>query len=240
MRRDNNTFMATLFFAALQLCACDGNKVPDAACSKHEDCKESERCWKSQCVDVGKSKSQSEAEQIAQQEKQRQEQEQKREAELAAKAQAQAEAEAALQKMLSWDYWKRDLDMGGTVATARVLSQNEVSFDFPYQGVQRGELMLREHSEYGKDVILSVDRGQFLCGFRGCRVEVRFDDGESFKVRASQAADHSTEMIFLSNYSKLKKLISKSTTMRVKADFYQEGSRVFEFNVSGFDPDKMK
>src|SRR5947209_6532585 len=46
---------------------------------------------------------------------------------------------------------------------ATIKSENTVTFNFPYQGSQRGTLMLRDHPTYRRDVIFSIERGQLLC-----------------------------------------------------------------------------
>lgn len=90
---------------------------------------------------------------------------------------------------LRWTYGESPDKMGrGTIRTATVSSINEVQFGFPYQGSQRGTLQLRIHPKYGKDAILSVSRGQFLCGLEGCSVTVRFDEGTPQSYRVSEPA----------------------------------------------------
>lgn len=77
-------------------------------------------------------------------------------------------------------------------------SENVVEFGFPYRGVQHATLTLRTHPKYGKDVIVSIERGQILCpSYDGCSVSVRFDDGKVQKFRASPSGDRSTISISL-------------------------------------------
>src|SRR5688572_17001139 len=80
---------------------------------------------------------------------------------------------------LAWTTSTHSDQMGsGDVRIANVQSSNSVEFAFPYTGRQYGRLQLRVHPKYGKDVILSVERGQFLC-MLGCNVSVRFDEGKA-------------------------------------------------------------
>jgi hypothetical protein len=76
-------------------------------------------------------------------------------------------------------------------------SVNTLSFGFPYQGEQHGVLMLRR-SQAGNEVIIAIEKGQFLCYVTDCNVNVRFDDGPPRRVSASGPADHSTTTLFLS------------------------------------------
>ena len=135
---------------------------------------------------------------------------------------------------LRWAYSESSEPMGrGVIKTATVSSVNEIEFDFPYRGSQRATLQLRVHPKYGKDVILSVERGQFLCRIDGCSVSVRFDQGKAQTFGALEPADHSSEYLFLSGYDRFLAGTLKSSRVYIEAQFFQQGSRVFEFNVAG-------
>jgi hypothetical protein len=141
-----------------------------------------------------------------------------------------------------WSYHQSDDEMGnGTTYVARVSSSNTVNFGFPYSGDQHAELQLRTHPRYGKDVIFSIEKGQFLCNsFEDCIVLVRFDDGKATSFSAAGAADNSTETIFIRNYSRFVEKMQNSKRVRISANIYQEGAPVFEFDVSEFDQKKYK
>jgi hypothetical protein len=146
-----------------------------------------------------------------------------------------AEQEAHLQSMgLRWNYQEVPDKMGrGTVKWAMIKSLNEVEFDFPYREPQRAELELRKHPKYGNDVILNIERGQFLCPYDGCAVSVRFDQGKPQTFSAAEPEDNSTTTLFVSNYDRFVKNIRKSHKVYIEAKFYQEGNRVFEFETAG-------
>ena len=138
------------------------------------------------------------------------------------------------------DQWSYDADadpMGkGSMHTAIVRSSNTFEFGFPYAGPQHATLTLRTHPRYGKDVILSLERGQFLCSsYEGCSVLVRFDDAAPQEFSAGGPADNSTEVLFIRNYSRFISQMQKAKRVRISASVYQEGNPVFEFDVSGFD-----
>ncbi len=141
-----------------------------------------------------------------------------------------------------WSYSQDADPMGkGTTYFAQVLSSNTVTFDFPYGGPQHGTLMLRTHPRHGKDVILAIERGQFLCrSYEDCNILVRFDDQAASSYSAVGAADNSTENIFIRNYPRFVASMLKAKRVRISAEIYQEGSPVFEFDVSGFDESKYK
>ncbi len=146
---------------------------------------------------------------------------------------AAAEQKELLKKAqgLSWNYLEFQDKMGrGTIKTAYISSINTVNFEFPYQGTQRATLRLRVHPKHGKDVILSIEKGQFLCDFNGCTVTVRFDEGKPQNFRTGRSADNDTTTVFISNYASFYSSAKKSKKIYIEATFYQQGTRVFEFD----------
>jgi hypothetical protein len=140
-----------------------------------------------------------------------------------------------------WNYDVEADPMGGTTSLAYIESANTVEFKFPYAGPQHAKLMLRSHPRYGKDVILKIERGQFLCpSYEDCTALVRFDDGPAQTFTAAGSADNSTETVFLRNYSRFLASMMKAKRVRISCRVYQEGSPVFEFDVSGFEIGRYK
>lgn len=141
-----------------------------------------------------------------------------------------------------WSYSQDEDPMGkGSTQFAQVTSSNVVLFDSPYGGPQHGALTLRTHPRHGKDVILSIERGQFLCrSYEDCNVLVRFDDQKAATYSGVGAADNSTETIFIRNYPRFVASMLKANRVRISAEIYQEGAPVFEFDVTGFDEAKYK
>lgn len=134
----------------------------------------------------------------------------------------------------NWSYGDSLDKMGrGKIRWASASSINTVSFDFPYSGPQHGTLDLRIHPQYGKDVILRIERGQFLTGIDGCKVLVRFDEGKPQNFWGNGPSDHSTTSLFISDYSRFVSALKKAKRIIIQAPFYQEGNQVFEFNVEG-------
>lgn len=142
----------------------------------------------------------------------------------------------------NWQYSQNEDPMTGkTTYHASVLSTNTVEFKFPYQGAQNGQLSLRIDPKYGQDVIFSIEKGQILChSYEDCTVMVRFDDEKPISFSAAGAADNSTETIFIRNYKKFVDKLSKVKRVRISMSIHQEGNPVFEFDVAGFDPNKLK
>jgi hypothetical protein len=153
----------------------------------------------------------------------------------------QAEAAERAADAAKWSYSSATDPMTSRVArTATIQSENTVNFDFPYQGEQRGRLMLRNHPSYGRDILLHIGSGQFLCpSYDGCSVRIRFDEGPAERWHANAAADHSTTVIFISGYSRFVERMRRARTVRIQAEIYQEGSPTFEFRTGGFDRERF-
>lgn len=135
-----------------------------------------------------------------------------------------------------WHYSEEQDQMGrGSIKRAWIESSNVINFGFPYAGDQRGTLTIRKHPSYGKDVILEIDKGQFLVGIDGCTVNVRFDDGKARPFSAVGPADHGTTSLFISNYTSFVSAAKKAKKIQMEAPFFQEGMRVFEFDSQGLN-----
>jgi hypothetical protein len=113
-----------------------------------------------------------------------------------------------------------------------------LDFDFPYEGGSKGELTLRNSPKNGKDAILSVTKGQFMCGLESCRVNIRIDEGAPISMNADRAADGSSNVIFLP-YSAMVRYLRAAKVLRVEATFYDQGSRVLEFHPRGLDVTRL-
>lgn len=150
-----------------------------------------------------------------------------------------ASAEAPPATLDNWSYFSNADDMTSKpIRFAQVTSNNQISLDSPYQGAQRGTLELRTHPRYGKDVILSIDRGQFLCHTYDCSVMVRFDDKSPVRYEAGEPSDYSTTTLFIRNYSRFVEQLKQAKKVRIEVKLFHNGTQTFEFDVAGFSPDK--
>jgi hypothetical protein len=149
-----------------------------------------------------------------------------------ASAQASVVAKPTAAPGSQWEYWTHQDSMGRKRSNASVDSTNTLSFGFPYQGWQHGTLALRKSP--GLDALIRIERGQFICGYPGCSVNVRFDDGPIQRFLASEPDDHSTTTLFLlGNERRFAAQLLKAKAVHIEATFYQEGSQILDFNVEG-------
>lgn len=137
-----------------------------------------------------------------------------------------------------WRYTDERDEMGrGSIKTASLKSTNSISLEFPYQGEQHATLAIREHPKFGKDVFISIEKGQLLDSDFHDRVTVRFDNDKTASFPTVRPADLSTETLFLRGtaFPTFLTKLRTAKTLRVEVPIYQAGNQVFEFNVEGFD-----
>ena len=130
----------------------------------------------------------------------------------------------------SWQYRESIDDISDQlISQATVISINQVNFGFPYDGGSRLVLSLRKHPRLGNAVSIGISNGQF----DDQSVMVRFDDNPAFQVSCSEPSDHSSNLLFLGNHSRLVSELQRAHSMKIEVQFYGEGNRVFSFDVSG-------
>jgi hypothetical protein len=149
----------------------------------------------------------------------------------------QVAAEARQQLAAKWSYGASEDPMTSRVTrSASIRSENTVNFGWPYQGAQRARLTLRNHPQYGQDVILRIEQGQILChSWQDCRITVRFDESAPQTWNAVGPSDNSTESIFIRNYARFLQRMRNAEVVRIQIPVYQEGNVMFEFHVAGYD-----
>jgi hypothetical protein len=136
-----------------------------------------------------------------------------------------------------WTYNSSQDPMTGRPARyATILSENAVNFGFPYNGLQRGTITIRDHPTYGHDVIFSIERGQIQCpSYEDCAIRIRFDLEEASQWSAVGPSDNSTTSVFIRNHELFVAKLRAARTVLVQIPVYQEGEPLFEFAVGGFN-----
>jgi hypothetical protein len=131
----------------------------------------------------------------------------------------------------AWQYTMDTDEMTGKRnVTVIAESVNSLGLRAPHGGVNHAHLHVRQHARYGLQVLLEIDKGQFVCSLNECRVLVRFDDEAPVYFSAAEPADYSSTYLFLSPASRFVKAAAKARQIRVQANIYQEGAPVLEFS----------
>lgn len=112
-------------------------------------------------------------------------------------------------------------------------ANDSLYFSFPYDGGVTATLCLRKSPKFGNDVYLQITKGQFICGYGGCTINVKFSDSALQKFSAGEASDNSTNIIFIQNFNRFVSQLKKSKKTILEAEFYQEGVHQITFNTEG-------
>lgn len=133
----------------------------------------------------------------------------------------------------NWKYTTHKDEFEETALTiASTKSVGTINLDFPYDGPQKPELIVRSDGE-----VLLLLRGQFMSeDYDNKSVRIKFDAEEPYHVFYSEPSDNSSGVIFLKNvYEK----IFTAKKVMIKALVYGNGHQTMTFNVSGLNKSKV-
>ena len=135
----------------------------------------------------------------------------------------------------AWAYSTyKDSFTDSVVTLACITSWNTVEFEFPYNGGSSGRFCFRRRA--GKlDSYFEVSKGQILCSYEGCNVQFRFDGGGVQSHPAAESRTHESNILFLTDPKALLPIFHRSKSVRIAAEFYQEGRQTFTFAIGGLD-----
>jgi hypothetical protein len=71
-------------------------------------------------------------------------------------------------------------------------------------------------------------------------VNVRFDDGKASQFSGVPPESNDSTVVFIQNYQRFLGGLTKAKRVRIEATFFQQGSRVMEFNTAGLDTSKLR
>lgn len=142
---------------------------------------------------------------------------------------------ASAKEAFPWKYRAETDAMTGVITTyASTVSTNVIQLAFPYNGGTRARLFVRQTAEAQPEFMIELTKGQFLCqGIEYCKVVIKFDDGEPMDYGGTRSEDGALDVLFLRSETLLIQRLPDAKRMRVEALIFQEGRRVFEFNVQG-------
>ena len=141
-------------------------------------------------------------------------------------------------KPKNWQYETSKDEMRGVESRfATTVSANTVDFDFPYNGGSKLILALRKRGS-DVDVMVSITKGQILCGIQNCEAAFKFDDGAVQSITMSEPDSHASDLLFVAYDKTESKIISQlknSKKLVIEVPFYQQGKKQFTFDVSGLE-----
>jgi hypothetical protein len=128
---------------------------------------------------------------------------------------------------------ERDKMTDDTIFYAEVSAKKKLQFASPYNGGVNAKLTIRKDSE--TDIYLSIEKGIFIMSSNGGnKIKCRFDKDAPRDFGVSPSSDHSTDILFISDPATFISKIKKHKTLIIEAEFYQEGFKQMEFDITGF------
>lgn len=131
-----------------------------------------------------------------------------------------------------WEYSESEDKMTGVIKKYAVnTSTNKLNFEFPYDGGSSATITLRKNNK-SLDVLLKISKGQFITSYSGGTIRVKFGESQPTKFKYALPSDGSSDILFIEPANKFVNELKKSNNVIIEAEFYNEGLRQMEFNVT--------
>lgn len=124
------------------------------------------------------------------------------------------------------------------VKTASVRSSGPIRLGVPYTGDNYGRLSVRK-TGHTTDIIFSVDRGKIKSTHQGSGIKVTFDNNKTLSFSGAVTAKGRASNIILTDSKTFLQALKNARKLRIEVDFYSEGKRMCEFDVSTLDLSKI-
>ncbi|MEM5389603.1 hypothetical protein VSR68_39565 [Paraburkholderia phymatum] len=132
-----------------------------------------------------------------------------------------------------WTYSEDDDEMRGTTTRFAVnTSLNAINLEFPYQGGSSVRIYLRKKGKGRQEAFFVLDKGQVTCGFEGCYIAVKFDNGPVTRISASESTGGKNDAIFIDNAVQFQQKLLHASKLIVEIPIYEAGRQQFKFDVS--------
>lgn len=129
-----------------------------------------------------------------------------------------------------WEYHQSTDEMTSKpIKFAQIMSKESLDLDFPYEGLNYGQLTLRKKD--GLNIYLGIDKGQISGGYDNKFITVRFDEEKPIRFSYSEPQDGSSNVIFIDNEVKFLSKLKKSKKTLISLPLYQAGNQILEFNT---------
>lgn len=137
----------------------------------------------------------------------------------------------------NWGYGESEKDKmdNSSYHYSSCSSLNKVELKFPYNGGSTLDILLRNgFKKQGNEVILQIDKGQFMSSFDGDEtIKIKFDDNPTKEYSYQNEGTGQSTTIFLNHSNSIIEKLKKSKRVIIEVDFFDNGSFQFEFNVEG-------
>lgn len=135
-----------------------------------------------------------------------------------------------------WEYSDSEDKMRGTKTRyAELASDNLVPLDFPYQPGTRLNITIRKRIGSKDQVFVRVDKGQIPCGYDGCKISAKFDEGKVQTYSGVASDSGRSDVIFIEASARFLKALKTSKKAILEVQFFQSGRQQFQFDTTGLN-----
>lgn len=134
--------------------------------------------------------------------------------------------------MHEWAYEEHiDKMTSRSIYLTQVVSSTVLDFQFPYDGGSSAYLTIRNKDGLNKAYI-EVSNGQFLIHSSAKMWKVRFDKNDVDYYLFNPASSGNSKIAFISRPYEFIPKVKKHKKLIIEAEFYQDGLRQMEFDIS--------
>lgn len=135
-----------------------------------------------------------------------------------------------------WRYSEDKDEMRGAVTRYANLDANQsIHLNFPY-GEQTPRITIRQSPQFGFHILVGVPSGQVMCNsWSNSHISVKFDDGPIQRYGCNDAADGSSNMVFIEGAKGFLTKLRKSKKAVIEAEFFQNGMQQMTFDTANLD-----
>lgn len=139
------------------------------------------------------------------------------------------------EKQPIWEYEETIDKMNETkTKIASIEANEELLFDFPYDGGSTAKIVLRNKNG-NTNVFLTISKGQFITQYDNRYIKTKFDNQKPKTQSVSESSDGSSDILFINSEKTFISKLKNSKKLIIEAEFYQEGLKQMEFNTEGLD-----
>lgn len=157
-----------------------------------------------------------------------------------------AGASKPAQSASKWNYSEtRDPEVRVTDQFAELVSDNKLTFDFPYEGGTT-KLTIRRETDWRQrskvEVYLNVD-GRFDCAWKtGDSITITFDNDPPVRYACTITTEDTAGVLFLDHPDDTAAFVARLKTARhvtIEAPFYPDIRHKMEFSTAGLDVNRL-
>jgi len=120
----------------------------------------------------------------------------------------------------AWEYFTNEDKMTSNITKYASITSNEsLSLDFPYEGINLGYLKLRKKNGV-LNILIQIDKGQISSSYENEHVKVRFDDEKAITFSYTTPEDNSSDLIFIDNETKFLSKLKRSKKTLIALPLY--------------------